>query len=179
MFNPWKPLRGALLPLAVLGFAACQGDDSPISPVDDAPFTVVNGVKLVNALPNEQLSLANGSVATLVSKKEGATLETTDAKFVVQPFSTKNNTQISMQAVAGPNIMFKFGPNGTTFSPAASLTIYAAKAALTAEQKLRLKVAGASDDVENWTVVGGTYDPITDSVTVPISHFSRYALCVE
>jgi len=27
--------------------------------------------------------------------------------------------------------------------------------------------------------VGGTYDPATDTVTAQISHFSRYALCVE
>lgn len=181
MANLWKPLRRALLPLAAFGLFACQSEQSPIGPEAAGPaFTEVNGVKLVTIIPGRSLVPADGASTTLVTKKVGATIETSDARLVVAPFSVKgNNVEIWMQPIAGPNIVFKFGPSGTTFNPAAQLTIYASKAAVSSTDKPRLRIAGASDSVDDWQVIGGAYDPVTDSVTVPISHFSRYALCVE
>ncbi|MFN2383771.1 MAG: hypothetical protein ABR559_05845, partial [Gemmatimonadota bacterium] len=86
---------------------------------------------------------------------------------------------ITMQAETTGYVSFLFGPSGLQFSPAATLTISAAKANIDALNKGRLKSAGASDTADDWTVVGGAYDPVTDTVVAQISHFSRYALCVE
>ncbi len=181
MANLWKPLRRALLPMAVLGFAACQGERMPVGPEAAAPsFVEVNGVKLVTLQPGRSLDLADGGTAERVQKNSGATLTTGDASLTIVPGSMKSTTVITMQPDnASGYVQFIFGPSGTTFTPAATLTIKAAKANIDPSQKNRLRIAGASDNADDWTVVGGVYDPAADAVTVPISHFSRYALCVE
>ena len=58
MANLWKPLRRALLPMAVLGLAACE--QSPVNPGNETPsFVEVNGVKLVTVQPGERLAPAD------------------------------------------------------------------------------------------------------------------------
>lgn len=178
MTHVWKPLRRALLPLAAMGVLACQGNDSPISPGDEAPATVeINGVNLVTAAPGTMLAPAGGGV--LVRAKEDATISSGDATLTVTAGSVPNGTKITMEPLNNGYIEFKFAPNGLQFNPSATLRISAAKANIGALSKPQLRIAGASDDQNDWTVIGGTYDPATDTVTVPISHFSRYALCVE
>jgi hypothetical protein len=179
MANLWKPLRRALLPMAVLGFAACQGEQGPVNLEDSAPsFVEVNGVKLVTMRPGG-LQIADG-VVQRVPGKSGATIETSDAKLVIQPGSVSDpNATITMQALNDGFVTFKFGPSGLSFSPAATLTISAAKANTVGIDLSQLRIAGASDGADDWSVVGGTYDSATNTVTVPISHFSRYALCVD
>jgi hypothetical protein len=84
-----------------------------------------------------------------------------------------------MEPLNNGYVEFKFGPNGLTFSTPATLMINAAKANIGATDKASLRIAGASDSGDDWQVIGGIYDPVTDTVTAPISHFSRYALCLE
>ena len=183
MFNPWKPLRRALLPMAAFGLFACQGERSPVSPSEDAAPTLmrINGVNLVTVAPSRPLSPASWNSQQLVRKNSGATLTTEDVTFMVQPGSmSQENAVIMIEALdASGLVAFKFGPSGLQFDPPATLTMSAAKANLDGIDPAQLKIAGASDDVDDWQVVGGTYDPVTHTVTVPISHFSRYALCVE
>ncbi|MFN2420085.1 MAG: hypothetical protein ABR527_01700 [Gemmatimonadota bacterium] len=170
MFNPWKSLRRAFLLMAVLGFIACQGEQSPLSPSEDAaPFFVeVNGIKLVRVKPSSALELA------------GQTLSTDDAKLYVLPNSIQQDVVITMQAAIDGTMSFKFGPNGTTFTPHAVLEIKADKAELAGVDLSRLTAAGASDNVDDWQVIEEAYyDQANNKVIIPISHFSRYALCVE
>ena len=181
MANLWKPLRRALLPMAAFGLFACQSEQSPIGPEAAAPsFVEVNGVQLVTIRPGRSLDLADGAAESRVTKKDGATLTSGDATLTVVPGSVKNTTTIWMQPDnASGFVQFIFGPSGTTFNPAATLQISAVKANLDPSQKHRLRIAGASDSADDWVIVGGVYDPATDTVTASISHFSRYALCVE
>lgn len=181
MANLWKPLRRALLPMAAFGLFACQSGQDPVGPQGQSPsFTEINGVKLVAVQPGRSLALADGAAAQRVQKNQGATLTTGDASLTVLPGSMKSTATIWMQPDnASGYVQFIFGPSGTTFSPAATLRISAAKANIDSSQKNRLRIAGASDSADDWVVVGGTYDPATDTVTANISHFSRYALCVE
>jgi hypothetical protein len=166
--------------MAAIGLFACQSEpELPIGPGAAAPsFVEVNGVKLVTLQPGR--SLAPAGALERVTKKLGTVLTSGDATFTVPPGAVKNTTQIWMQPDDVSGFMqFTFGPSGTTFNPAATLTISAVKANLEPSQKNRLRIAGASDNADNWTIVGGVYDPATDTVTASISHFSRYALCVE
>ena len=181
MANLWKPLRRALLPMAVLGFAACQGEQFPIGPEEAAPsFVEVNGVKLVTIQPGRNLVPADGESVARVQKNQGATLTSGDATLTVLPGSMKSTATIWMQPDdASGYVQFIFGPSGTTFSPAATLTISAVKANIDPSLIPLLKIAGASDSADDWVIVGGVYDPATNTVVAPISHFSRYALCVE
>jgi hypothetical protein len=182
MFNPWKSLRGALLPMAALGFFACQSDQTPVSPSEDAAptFVEVNGVKLVRVKPSRALQLAGQGEVKLVPRKDGQTLSTDDAKLYVFANSIRQDVVITMEAATDGTMSFKFGPNGTTFSPNAILEIKADKAELSGLDLSRLTAAGASDNVDDWQVIEGAYyDQPNNKVIIPISHFSRYALCVE
>jgi hypothetical protein len=182
MFNPWKSLHRAFLSMAVLGFFACQGEQSPLSPSEDAApsFVEVNGVNLVRVKPSSALELAGQEEVKLVPKKDGQTLSTNDAKLYVLPNSIQQDVVITMQAAIDGTMSFKFGPNGTTFTPHAVLEIKADKAELAGVDLSRLTAAGASDNVDDWQVIEEAYyDQANNKVIIPISHFSRYALCVE
>lgn len=180
MATLWKPLRRVLIPMAALGLAACQGEPGPASVDDWAPsFVEVNGVKLVTVQPGRGLTLADG-ILERVQRNEGVTLTTVDATLVIQPGSMSRTATVTMTPQNDSGfVQFLFGPSGLTFNPAATLRISASKANIDPLLKGRLRIAGASDTADDWVVVGGTYDPATDTVTAPISHFSRYALCVE
>ena len=178
MPHPCKPLRRALLVFTVLGFAACEGGNALIdNAASDPAVTEVNGVKLVQMAPGRVLAPAGDAV--MVNAKQGATIENGDARLTVLPGSIPANTKITMEPRNNGYVEFVFGPSGLQFSPNATLTISAAKANLDVSSKHRLRIAVASDGANDWQMVGGTYDPATDTVTVPIEHFSRYALCID
>jgi hypothetical protein len=181
MANFRKPLRRALLPMIALGFAACQGEPGPVNIEDQSPaFVEVNGVKLVTLQPGRSLEPADGGAVQRVQRNQGATLDTGDATLTIMPGSMQNTATVWMQPDDSSGLVqFIFGPSGTTFNPAATLRISASRANIDPAQRYLLKIAGASDGADDWTLVGGVYDPVTDTVTAPISHFSRYALCVE
>lgn len=182
MTHFFKPLRRALLGLAVLGLAACEAGDAPVTPDADtqAPTAMVNGVELVTVAPGQRvLWRANGTTAQRVSARDGATISSDDATLTVIPGSIPDDTTIQMKPSKDGYVSFRFGPNGLQFDPPATLTIRVDKANLDGIDPADLGIAGAHDDVDDWQVLGGVYDPATNTVTVQIHHFSRYALCVR
>lgn len=174
-----KPLRRVLIAVAVLGIAGCENGDAPLQPTTTNPaLKTVNGVTFVPLRYGR--SIAAAGAAERVQGKSGATISLDDATLVVQPGSLSlPNTTITMDAINDGYLTFQFGPSGLAFSPAATLTISAAKADLSGLDPSQLRIAGASDSGDDWEVVGGIYDPLTNTVTVAIHHFSRYALCIE
>ncbi|HUP20299.1 MAG TPA: hypothetical protein VM778_10150 [Gemmatimonadota bacterium] len=172
-----KPLRRVLIAVAVLGIAGCENGDAPLQPTTTNPaLKTVNGVTFVPLRSGRSIAAAGERV----QGKSGTTISLDDATLVVKSGSLSvPNATITMDAVNDGYLTFQFGPNGLAFSPAATLTISAAKANLDGLDPGQLRIAGASDSVDDWQVVGGTYDPLTNTVTVAIDHFSRYALCIE
>jgi len=70
---------------------------------------------------------------------------------------------------------YAFGPDNTTFSPAASITITYNPASLPADvQESNLYLALLEN--ANWAEVPSTVDTQAKTVTAQISHFSTYAL---
>jgi hypothetical protein len=183
MSRSWKLFRRAVLPVAALGFFACQSDRSPLSPSEDgAPrFVEVNGVKLITLAPGRRLAPAeDDDVKKWVSKLLGATLTTDDVQLIIVPGSMSKSAEIRIDPNNSSNLVeYRFEPTGLRFNPPATLRISVDKADLTGLDVNGLRIAGASDDMDNWQIIGGTYDPLTNSITAPVSHFSRYALCVE
>jgi hypothetical protein len=182
MSRSWKLFRRAVLPVAALGFFACHSDRSPLSPSEDgAPrFVEVNGVKLITVAPGRRLAPAGDDVEKWVSKLTGATLTTDDVQLIIVPGSMSKSAEIKIDPNNSSNLVeYRFEPTGLRFDPPATLRISVGKADLTGLDVDAIRIAGASDNVDNWQIIGGTYDPLTNSITAPVSHFSRYALCVE
>ena len=175
--------------LGALILAGCQGDGAPMAPESQVPGRVggtqagpatlltVNGVQLVQLLPGERL--VRGVTSQSVPALTGAVITNGDATLVVPPFSVPDGTTITLRSVRDGTLSFRFGPNRLRFRVPALLKISTAKANLLGIDLRRLAIAGASDRADDWTIIGGVYDPITGTVVAPISHFSRYALCVD
>ena len=175
----WKPLRQALLAVTVLGLAACGEQMEPLSPEAGQPaLKTINGVTFVPLKHGR--SIAAAGTVQRVPGKSGATISLDDATLVIQPGSVSDpNATITMSAANDGYLTFIFGPSGLSFSPAAKLTISVAKAEMSGLDPNQLRIAGASDSADDWQVIGGVYDAATNTVTVDIDHFSRYALCIE
>ena len=173
--------RRVLLAIVALGFVACQADRTPVGPRDAAPSIVtINGVKLLTATPQGRITIASGDLQEkLVKAQDGATISSSDAKLIVPAGAVAGSTVITMQPLNNGFVEFRFGPSGLQFLSPATLEIKTKSANLLGIDLSRLAIAGASDTGDDWTLLGDVYDPLTGVVRVPITHFSRYALCVE
>jgi hypothetical protein len=169
-----QALRILTAGLAVSGLFACQSR-LPTSP-DANPALPSAPAPLLGPL----LGLGNGDgQPSLVPVRSGQTLEPDDATLTVFEGSLSFPATITQTVDGVRYVSFRFGPNGLHFLPAAILAISVDKADLRGIDPRRLRIAVASDDRDDWRVVGGIYEPITRTVIAPVFHFSRYALCVD
>lgn len=161
------------LGLIVSGLAACQSDLPTSAEHDRRPGA--------SARPFGPLleTESNGEPLTLIRVRGGQKLTTDDARLTVAKGSLSFPAVIDEKVDGERFVSFRFGPDGLRFLPRAILAISVDKADLRGIDPSTLRVAVASNDRDDWQVVGGIYDPITRTVLAPILHFSRYALCVE
>ena len=160
--------------LLVLGVVGCQSEN-PASAELDASWSEVPAA---GSILNFGDVAPDGGV-TLVRVREGELLTAEDATLSFLESALSFSTEITKQVDGHGYVSFKFGPSGLGFSPAALLAISIDKADLTGVDLDELRIAVASDDLDDWRVVGGIYDPVTRTVIASVTHFSRYALCVD
>lgn len=180
MSGTWKSLRRSLFAAGLMLLTACQAVDGPVTAVDDPaqPLTA-SGVELVPIREGRSLALSDGLIKR-VSVLLGAVLTTDDVRLRIRPLSMSTSATITIEPLTDGTVGFEFGPSGLRFNPAARLTISADKANLSGIDPARLKIAGASDSGDDWQIIeDSVYDPVTNSVSGPVHHFSRYALCVD
>jgi len=120
-----------------------------------------------------------GDGPTLIKVRKGERLTPDDATLSFLESALSFPTEITKEVDGRTYVSFKFGPNGLQFQPAAVLAIKLDKADLRGVDRSRLRIAVASDDRDDWRVVGGLYVPLADVVVAAVPHFSRYALCVD
>lgn len=174
----WKALAGGL----VMVLAACSAD---------APTAVQSGAIEPQALDqaspqgDEPAFLLGGLLGAgggtgkveLVPVRTGARLTPDDA--VLSDFDEALSAVITKEVDGNRYVSFRFGPSGLVFRQPAILAISVDKADLRGIDPRDLRIAVASDDEDDWTIVGGLYNHLTRTVTVPVLHFSRYALCTR
>lgn len=168
--------------LFVFSMAGCQSE-LPTSPGSD-PQSIEAASGPASDSPSPFLSAllkkgGSSKTPTLIRVRRGETLSPDDAILSFLESALSFPTEITKQVDGQRFVAFKFGPNGLVFRPAAVLSISVDKADLRGVDPWRLKIAVASDDRDDWRVVGGIYNPITRTVVAPVLHFSRYALCVD
>jgi hypothetical protein len=182
-----------LVAAAVTAFAACGQDGSPLGPggqptVSSAPTVTINGVQLLKA-PEGGLALNGKKCSTYYSKNitnNGGTLKVCDAELVIHNHSFPRTERLWMQTGDTRDDglwSYEFGPSGTQFeNTPATLTIEVTVAELQSMglDPDRLSVAYVSSpNHEDWQVIGVDYDWETQTISAPVWHFSRYALCIE
>ena len=172
-----RPLGSFGVLIAAIVLAACHDAGPTDVPSADRPrssVTRLNGVSLVNTSSAERLRPASLGIALI--GPEGGSIEVDGARFTVPPGALSQPVWISMYGKLNDQYRFRFGPNGLRFAVPATLTIAVQPRAIGIETA-RLAVAMASDFQDDWRVIGGSYDPATESVSVAVHHFTQYALC--
>ena len=164
--------------LLVCLLAACQSE-LPTSPGDNSQSIAATATGDPDFLLGGLLEGGGGAKPTLIKVRTGQTLTARDARLSFLERALSFPTKITQQVDGNRYVSFRFGPNGLAFDPVAILSISVDKADLRGVDPWRLRIAVASDDREDWRVVGGIYNPLTRTVVAPVLHFSRYALCVE
>ncbi|HEY7862458.1 MAG TPA: hypothetical protein VIE39_02285 [Thermoanaerobaculia bacterium] len=164
--------------LLVCLLAACQSE-LPTSPTDDSQSISATASGEPDFLLGGLLGGRGGAKPTLIKVRRGETLTADDAKLSFLESALSFPTQITQEVDGNRYVSFRFGPNGLAFDPVAILSISVDKADLRGVNPWKLRIAVASDDRDDWRVVGGIYNPLTRTVVAPVLHFSRYALCVE
>lgn len=164
--------------LLVCLLAACQSE-LPTAPGDDSPSIAATADDEPDFLLGGLLGGRSGSSPTLIKVRRGQTLAADDARLSFLERALSFPTEITQEVDGGRYVSFRFGPSGLAFDPVALLSISVDKADLRGVNPWSLRIAVASDDEDDWRVVGGIYNPLTRTVVAPVLHFSRYALCVE
>lgn len=191
----FDPVRLAFL----LGFllaavlSGCQGERGPTAPTPRPETITVNGVDLLvgdlhggrglaPAGDDDPCSSSGSGQGNCdlryVERTNGGQLQIEGAELRISKSSVNQSAWIFMQR--SPDTFgvwtITFDPSGLTFNPQAALTIEVDE--ITGIDPTRLRIAGASSTAEDWTVLGGTYDPDRGTLSIKVPHFSRYALCV-
>lgn len=171
-------LRTMVLGLVALGFVACQGSPGPTAVPEGAGYetTTINGVQLLHTPPGQRLMTS--AYAYAIIGPEGGTIEKDGGRLTIPAGALAAPVLIAEQGREAPHYQYRFGPSGLQFATPATLSIKINPAEFGIDPSL-VKVAGSDDLGLWWTVLGGTYDPVTQTLNVPIHHFSQYALCID
>lgn len=156
-----------------LALTACQ-NSGPAAPSEaQVPRTeTINGVKLLTAAGGLQLAGTTSKTIGLL----GGAIEMDGGRLSVPLGALLLPTQITMTGMIEGHVQYRFGPDGLQFLLPATLTIAVDPAQLGIPPE-SLAVAVASDEGNDWQVVGGVYDPPTHTISVPVHHFTQFALC--
>ena len=157
----------------IAGLAACQSG-LPTSSEPDLPRPP-SPDPLLEPLPGTD----GQEPVTLIRVRGGETLTPDDARLTVIDGSLSLPAVIDKTVDGRGFVAFRLAPDGLDLMPFAVLAISVDKADLRGVDPSKLKVAVASDERDDWRVVGGIYEPNTRTVFAPVLHFSRYALCVD
>jgi hypothetical protein len=200
---PLGRFKSLLVVAVVAGLTACGQDDGPFAPValqesvNDATITI-NGVQLLKATAATTQGLQRSSYVVFGNAKSlttteakatigrrGGVISVTSGSLSIPKRALNSDTTITMVdegAIDGGIRSYVFGPSGLLFNRSATLTIKMSAEELKSMgiDPYRLGVAYVtSPEHSDWQVLGGVWDPTTETISVPIDHFSRYALCIE
>jgi hypothetical protein len=179
--QPWGRRMGrlrlfsfaALIP--ILGLAACKGGE-PTGPLSAGPpqGVTINGVTLPSAPTSNGLRPA--AIVSSTIGPLGGSIEVEGARLDVPAGALLLPVEITVRGKIDGLYQYRFSPNGLQFNVPATLSIQVDPGAIEIPPE-RLAIAVASDAGDDWRILGGSFDPATDTVTVKVHHFTQYAIC--
>lgn len=92
------------------------------------------------------------------------------------PLDLYDDTMISFQYIAGNTLEAHFHPHGIQFRRPVQLMLSYKTANLEGVDENSLRVYYFNEETQIWELIGGQVNKLTKTVTVQITHFSRYAL---
>ncbi len=145
-------------------------------PSETASPTSSTLVERANALNMALMEVEEFSYSQLVPASTGGTLYFGEFTFYVPPGALDEDTIISITQTSDSYIQMDFGPDGTQFDPPATMTVSYATANLRNLKPSNLSISWFNTATNQWVNIGGTVDQVAKTVSVSISHFTRYSL---
>lgn len=174
--------------VAVLMSSGCSEDQTP-SPVgaEQAPLAAsghslnkpVASVADSRVARESTLALAlweSWSVSRLIRASEGGSVSIDAFSINIPAGALAQDTEISLTCDSDTYLQGEFGPDGTQFKIPARVTISYANAKLNGIKLSNLSISWFDPASNKWVNLGGTIDTNTKTVSVPVWHFTQYAL---
>ncbi len=166
--------QAVFLCMIVLAMTACQPDTSLTGPdADGGSFQSSSTSRMDGGMGNRYTEL-------YIPQSSGGTLVFNNGELFIPANSIDGSKLIWAEAYSlnrGDFFkrIFEFGPSGTTFSPAATLTLYYCEMGDLMPNSIRLMLYNEASG--EWEIASHMInDPQAKSFSGPIEHFSRYSL---
>lgn len=156
---------GCFAPIAAVGAAFCAVSSLSGCGSNSGPGLIS---QLITRAAGGTVTFANAATVTIPANSLAA-----DTTITVQPAASLPSPPAGMAVVSGTG--YAFGPDGTAFSPNATLVFsYIPTGLPTNVPATSLQVGTVVSGA--WQLLGGTVDTTAHTVTVSIPHFTSYAL---
>jgi hypothetical protein len=167
--NRLYAITTALLLATAVG---CGSENSPTAPVDEAPSALLTD--LLQNLHLLSCSTQPYAVTTQTVGRAGGVIVVGTHKLVIPADALTSSVTIRAEQVPGSTNSVRFSPEGLRFQRQASLTLSYRNCSLLLS--VLKKVVYTDEQLRILELLPSVDLRLEQSVTAPISHFSRYAV---
>jgi len=163
-----------VLSLALVGFTGCSKAPTGIEEDD------IGEVKLLKRnVALAKLFEDSYYIEQKVSAAEGGSVNLYDVELYFPPGALNNDTLISIE-IPDPSLYADhFGTDGLVFNVPVRITMSYRDAIIDNVDESTIKMAWFNEQTGQWDIIRCFCDPVTQTVTAHVSHFSAYALITD
>ena len=165
-----KKVAAALIGLVVMGFVVSGCGDF------DNPSSATNGVENIRLFRDNRAILGPTYVEKVISAVDGGTLTLDRFTIVIPPGALECDTRISIARPMPGYVMGDFGPDGIHFNKPVELSMTYQFLDLHGISENRLTIYWFNPETLTWFDLLAHVDKETQTVTLVVDHYSRYAL---
>jgi len=172
--------------LADPGQPSDSGDPGTVDTVDPGqlnnPDDLVKAVEVRVLQRNADIINSNplfnlvNSVLRLVTRLLGGVVSLLDVTLKIPPLALDSNTLISIDIPDINLYVYDFGPDGLQFNKPATMIISYKYADMNGVDESKIRLAWWDEGAGKWSDMPCVVDPVENTVTGPVYHFSSYGL---
>ena len=170
MFSLGKKVAAALIGLVGIGFVVSGCGEF------DVPSSATNGVENIRLFRDTRATLGPTCVEKVIKAKDGGTLTLNRHTIVIPPGALERDTRISISEPMPGYVLGDFGPDGIHFNKPVELSMTYQFIDLGGIQEDCLTIYWFNPETGTWFDLLAHVDKETQTVTLEVDHYSRYAL---
>jgi hypothetical protein len=116
------------------------------------------------------------TTSKLITASSGGTVNVNELSISIPVGAVSDDKNISINCDDDLYMQADFGPDGTQFNKAATITVSYANADLTDISPADLSISWFDPNQGKWIDLGGTVDKKSQTVSVQVWHFTQYSL---
>ena len=165
-----RKVAAALTGLVVIGFVVSGCGDF------DNPSSATNGVENIRLFRDNSAILGPTYAEKVIKAKDGGTLTLNRHTIVIPPGALERDTRISIAQPMPGYVLGDFGPDGIHFNKPVELSMTYQFLDLRGIAEDRLTIYWLNPETGTWFDLLAHVDRETQTVTLEVDHYSRYAL---